>query len=120
MTGGTPGRANSIGAGPLLSGVALVADAAGAWPARERPALLTYRTGFERARVSLAVYDLRGRTVKRLLDGDVGPGQAGVAWAGDDAAGHAVEPGLYVAGLTASDASGGAGTVRARACVVVR
>jgi hypothetical protein len=120
VEGGTPGRANSIGADALPGGVGLSAAAEGAWPLRNRPALLTYRTAFERARVTLAVYDLRGRPVRRLLDDALAPGAAGVAWAGDDAAGKPVPPGLYVAGLTASDADGVAPPVRARACVVVR
>jgi hypothetical protein len=123
IPGGTPGEANSIGGGPPRPGVGLVASRASL--AAHRPALLSYRTGFERARVALRVYDLRGRPVRELLDGAVGPGQAGVAWAGDDAAGKPVEPGLYVAGLSASDANVGTASspgpvVRARTCVVVR
>lgn len=120
VSGGTPGRANSIGAGVRAGGVGLTAAAEGAWPARHLPALLTYRTAFERARVTLSVYDLRGRPVRRLIDDALAPGAAGVAWDGDDAGGKPVPPGLYVAGLAATDADGVAPPVRARACVVVR
>ena len=41
------------------------------------------RTGFERARVKLAVFDARGRPRRTLLDGDA-PGAAGVATVGEE------------------------------------
>ena len=117
VRGGTPGRANSIDAGAFVPGVALVAGVAR--PRAGEGALLSFRTGFERASVSLAVYDLRGRLVRALLSGEDGPGRAGIAWDGKGASGEAVAPGVYVAGLTARD-TGGTGVARARACVVVR
>ena len=118
VRGGTPGRANSIDAGAFVPGVALVAGIAR--PRAGEGALLTFRTGFERAHVSLAVYDLRGRLVRALLEDEDGPGRAGIAWDGRGPGGEAVAPGVYVAGLTARDAGGGTGVARARACVVVR
>ena len=110
-SGGTPGRANSIDAGAFVPGVALVAR-----PSPEG-ALLTYRTGFERAQVSLTVYDVRGRRVRALLERADGPGRAGAFWAGKSDGGDRVAPGLYVAGLSALS---GTSTVRARTCVVMR
>lgn len=118
--GGTPGATNSIDGGAFVPGVALVAAAEGARPSDHQAALLTYRTGFERATVSLAVYDLRGRLVRALLADANGPGQAGVAWDGRGEGGDAVAPGVYVAGLTARDASGGTAIARARTWVLVR
>jgi len=114
--GGTPGRMNSIDGGAFVPGVALVAARVGAGQA----ALLSYRTGFERATVSLGVYDLRGRLVRALLDHADGPGHAGVSWDGRGAAGEAVAPGVYVAGLEARDTSGSTSVARARTWVVVR
>lgn len=118
--GGTPGQANSIDGGAFVPGVALVAAAGGARPAEGQGALLSYRTGFERATVSLAVYDLRGRLVRALLENADGPGQARIAWDGRAAGGAAAAPGVYVAGLKAKDTVGGAATARARAWVWVR
>ena len=118
--GGTPGRTNSIDGGAFVPGVALVASRSGARPGEGAGALLTYRTGFERANVSLGVYDLRGRLVRALLDHADGPGHAGVSWDGRGAGGEAVERGVYVAGLEARDTSGSTNVARARTWVVVR
>src|SRR6185436_6043398 len=49
VSGGTPGRANSIDAGAFVPGVALVAGVAR--PRDGEGALLSFRTGFERASV---------------------------------------------------------------------
>ena len=119
-SGGTPGRANSIDAGAFVPGVELAALGGGARPLAGESALLRYRTGLERATVTLGVYDLRGRLVKRLLDHADGPGQAGVAWDGRAAGGDAAPPGLYVAGLEARDPAGTGRVARARTWVVVR
>jgi hypothetical protein len=123
VTGGTPGRANSLAGGPPVPGVALVASPSALRPGAGERLLLTYRTGFERARITLALFDLRGRAVRRLLDGTDGPGRGGVAWDGADPAGHRVPAGVYVAALEARDAaatSSGNAVARARTPVVVR
>jgi hypothetical protein len=115
VRGGTPGRANSVAGGPPGPGVALTVDPP--WRARgSEPLLVTWRTGFERARITLAVYDVRGRRVRLLLDDPEAPGAAGLAWDGADDAGRAAPPGLYVLGLEARAA--GAET-RSRAWVSV-
>lgn len=46
-------------------------------------------------RLDLAVYDLRGRLVSRLVDGDA-PAEGHVAWNGADAAGRALPSGVYL------------------------
>jgi hypothetical protein len=46
-------------------------------------------------RVSLLVYDLRGREVKRLLSAEFSPGVYGIDWNGRDSQGQAVASGLY-------------------------
>jgi len=55
----------------------------------------------EAHRVSLAVYDLRGRLVRRLVDSDLMPGSHRVAWDGKDEAGRKVSSGIYLYTLKA-------------------
>jgi hypothetical protein len=55
-----------------------------------------------RTRVCLAVYDVQGRRVRTLLDGEVPPGQQVVRWDGRGAGGKAVGSGIYFARLTSS------------------
>jgi flagellar hook assembly protein FlgD len=46
----------------------------------------------EKMRVHLAVFDLRGRLVRELVDEDRGPGAHAVAWDGRDAEGISAAP----------------------------
>ena len=80
--------------------------------------LVTWRTGFERARVTIAIYDVRGRRVRLLLDDPEAPGAAGAVWDGADDAGRPAPPGLYVVGLDAR-APGGMAHARGRAWLSV-
>ena len=82
-----------------------------------QPALVRYRTGFERARVRLLVFDVRGRPRRTLLDADA-PGAAGVAFDGADDLGVALAPGLYLLALEARS-DDGAALARQRAWVTV-
>jgi hypothetical protein len=50
---------------------------------------------------SLAVFDLRGRLVRRLFSGRAPAGRTSVTWDGDDARGVPAPPGAYFARLTA-------------------
>lgn len=50
---------------------------------------------------SLAVFDLSGRRVRRLLEGDVDAGPRRIAWDGRDEAGARVPAGLYLVRLEA-------------------
>ena len=52
-----------------------------------------------RERVRLAVFDLNGREVRRLLQGESGPGVVSASWDGRNARGVRVAPGLYLARL---------------------
>jgi len=52
-------------------------------------------------RVSLEVYDLRGRRVAVLEDGELAPGSHQIVWNGRDTAGGAVASGVYQARLRA-------------------
>jgi hypothetical protein len=47
------------------------------------------------ARVQLAVYDVAGRQVRTLMDGEMQPGNHRVAWDGKDQGGRAVAGGIY-------------------------
>ena len=118
VRGGTPGRANSVAAGPPGPGVALAVEPAHHAHGSVEPMLVTWRTGFERARVTIAIYDVRGRRVRLLLDEPEAPGAAGAAWDGADDAGRPAPPGLYVVGLDAR-APGGTAHARGRAWLSV-
>jgi hypothetical protein len=50
-------------------------------------------------RVRLAVFDLAGRRVKELLDGDPGPGWSDLRWDGTDDAGARLRSGSYIVRL---------------------
>jgi hypothetical protein len=118
VRGGTPGRANSVAASPAGPGVALdIAPTRRPYGSAE-PLLVTWRTGFERAHVTLVIYDVRGRRVRLLLDEPEAPGAAGAAWDGADDAGRTAPPGLYLVGLDAKSA-GGAAHARTRAWLSV-
>lgn len=53
--------------------------------------------------VSLRVYDLAGRVVRTLLDGEMPAGEQHVAWDGTDGGGRRVAPGMYLYRLRAGD-----------------
>lgn len=118
VRGGTPGRVNSVAGAPAGPGVALAVAPEHRLHGSAEPLLVTWRTGFERGRVVIAIYDLRGRRVRLLLDEPEAPGTAGAAWDGADDAGRDVPPGLYVVGLEAR-APGGAAYARSRAWLSV-
>ncbi len=50
----------------------------------------------EDCRVSLAVYDMRGRRIRTLVDSDLEPGDYSVVWNGMDDRGRAVSSGIYL------------------------
>jgi glucose/arabinose dehydrogenase len=56
-------------------------------------------TSPKRERVRLAVFDLNGREVRQLLQGESGPGVVSASWDGRNARGVRVPPGLYLARL---------------------
>jgi len=116
--GGSPGRANSLAGAALPPGVVLAVAPSAHVRAGAGPVLVRWATGFARARVTLALYDLRGRLVRMLVDEDDAPGTAAVAWDGADDAGRAAAPGLYVVGLVAR-APGSVAHASARAWVSV-
>ena len=54
----------------------------------------------EAARVTLAIYDVMGREVARLVDGSMEPGTHSVEWNGQDQAGRGLPSGVYIVNLT--------------------
>ncbi len=71
---------------------------AGASPARSTVALRIELP--RRMRVHLAVYDVLGRRVQTIVDGDLPSGRSDLAWNGHDVLGRAVRSGLYFTSLT--------------------
>jgi hypothetical protein len=54
-------------------------------------------------RVSLIVYDIRGRLVRRLIDSDLEPGSHKIHWDGHDDRGRSVSSGVYLYRLESGD-----------------
>jgi hypothetical protein len=78
------------------------APAAGVWNLGPTPSSRGARLRFSlprRERVTLAVFDVTGREVRRLASGVVEAGSHAVEWNGADASGHAVASGLYFCSL---------------------
>jgi len=95
--------------GPDAAAAALpaVPTLTGAWPNPFNPAVNLSVALPVAGRAHLAVYDLRGRRVRTLLDADRPAGRESLVWDGRDDAGRPVTSGIYVARLTAT---GGADT----------
>ena len=55
--------------------------------------------------VSITVHDARGRLVRRLLQASLEPGPQAVAWDGRDDSGRALAAGVYLARISAGEAS---------------
>ena len=49
----------------------------------------------------MAIYDVQGRRVVRLVHGDVGPGRYDHAWSGRDDSGRPAARGVYFLGVDA-------------------
>jgi hypothetical protein len=64
-----------------------------------------YSVGSDRGkgRVSLTIYDVAGRRVKRLVDGNQDPGAHVADWDGKDDAGSALPAGRYFCRMVAGD-----------------
>jgi hypothetical protein len=71
-----------------------------AWPNPGRAPIALRFVMPQSARVSLAVYDLSGRRVRLLVDGERAAGVHDVPWDGRDDAGRAVPAGVYFAHMT--------------------
>ncbi len=61
---------------------------------------IRFTVGTDAARVNLSVYDVYGRLVARLVDGNPGAGEHVVTWNGRDDRGRSVASGVYFARLS--------------------
>jgi hypothetical protein len=57
----------------------------------------------DRERARVALYDVSGRRLRVLVDGDLARGETDVAWDGSTDAGGAVSSGIYFARLTSGN-----------------
>jgi len=58
-----------------------------------------------RQRVHLALYDIGGRRMRTMIDGEIAPGVQNVSWNGEDDRGHPLPSGVYFAKLITPSAS---------------
>ncbi len=65
-------------------------------------------------RATVEIYDVMGRLVTTILDASVGPGRHTRIWAGRDATGFAVSPGVYFVRLESGEFSATRKVVRTR------
>jgi len=66
------------------------------------------------AAIEVAVYDVRGRRIRRLEHGLVSAGRHGLIWNGLDESGHPVAPGLYLARMHGPDFDASRRVIRLR------
>jgi len=98
-------------AGPLAVGARAEPAAGARLTCAPNPFAGATTLRFERppaGRVRLAIFDVTGRRVRTLLDGNPGAGAGSATWDGRDDGGRPVGAGVYVARLEA----GGAATTR--------
>jgi len=105
MSGGTPGRANSIGRPPpVISGLRSWPDPCSAVPSSSNyPCLISWQQPFEQCIARLRVYRCDGAAVAELLNGELIGNSGSVVWDVRDArTGAPAVVGLYVAVLECS------------------
>jgi hypothetical protein len=64
---------------------------------------VTFEIPGEKQHVSLVIYDIRGRRVKTLVDGELEPGTYKVNWNGRDEGGKTVSSGIYLYTLRSNE-----------------
>jgi serine protease AprX len=72
------------------------------------------------SRVTLVIYDLLGRKIRTLIDGDLNPSSSFAIWDGRNETGYQVASGTYFYVLTASALGGGSGLTESRKLLLVR
>ena len=55
--------------------------------------------------INLSIYDMTGRLVNTLVDGNLKQGYHSITWNGFDSNGHAVSSGMYIYALNGKDVS---------------
>jgi hypothetical protein len=120
-TGGTPGARNSVFAGSLPPKSRLACSPNPFSPDGDGfndAAILRYAIPAEAATVSITLYDVRGRKVRRLADHEPSGAEGMIAWDGRDDTGVRAPVGMYIILLQAAS-GGGAELFEARAVVVL-
>jgi hypothetical protein len=116
--GGTPGRSNSVRAGVVTGrGVLGVEPNVINTKGRAGRAMVNYSLPFRPAKLTLAVYSMRGREVVRLMDRTGGPSKGTVLWDGRGTGGEVLAAGAYVVLLVADGESGQNSTAKVVAVV---
>lgn len=78
-----------------------------AYPNPFNPATTISYQLVDNARVALVVFDIRGRLIRTLVDGERPAGYHSVIWQGTDSAGRKVASGLYFYRMIAQPLKGG-------------
>lgn len=119
--GGTPGRRNSVFVSTLPSGAALTCSPNPFSPDADGfndVTVVHYLLPLESATLSLSVYDVRGRRIRRLADHEPGAASGSIVWDGRTDNGDCAPIGMYIVLLQAA-ASNGASEYSCRTVVVL-
>jgi hypothetical protein len=81
---------------------------------------ISIRTPYHGSFVVIKVYDLAGREIRRLLDGERYPASIQACWDGKDAGGRPVPTGAYILQVEIVPTEGGRSFTRAQAVVIAR
>ncbi len=120
-SGGTPGRVNSVFIQSIPSGAALSCYPNPFSPdgdGRDDATMCRYRIPAQVAVISLSVYDVKGRKIRRIADHEPSGAVGALVWDGRTDAGLRAPLGLYVILLEAAGADG-ASQYKARTVVVL-
>jgi len=108
--GGTPGKVNSIYASVLPSTTSLSFSPNPFSPdgdGREDFTIIHFETPVTVATMSIKIYDVRGRLIRRLVNNEPGSSQGYVVWDGRNNEQQKARIGMYVVLLEALNAGGG-------------
>ncbi len=73
-----------------------------------------------RAQVRTAVFDIVGREVAVIMEGEAGPGRLPIRWDGRDSGGRPVASGVYLVRATVSGQGAGAGVTMVRKLLLAK
>lgn len=108
-TGGTPGASNSISV-PLPPGGARLSCSPNPFSPDgdgvDEVVVIHYELPVRTSIVSLTIYDVRGRLIRRVANCEPGGFSGNIIWDGRDDAGAAARIGIYVALLEAANSDG--------------
>ena len=118
---GTPGFQNSVCVPVLPGGTTITVSPNPFSPdgdGFEDVTTISYLLPMKASRVTLRIYDVRGRRIRTLLGAWLSGCQGVVVWDGRDDAGRSARPGIYVVFIEGLDSVGGT-VVSAKATVVL-